>query len=154
MNLWHHQLLLEIMVWDDRKFPQESLYSFSLSVSIVKYWFTETKQRKHIPERLLSLIRVDSRELTVVILLGVGYKCPSSYHNFLQSKQYSRKKSRGQCPTLYWITRGVRQGWPLCKEKSSYYRLSLWTKLNVFSLLWTMNCDWDLKGVLFWWISK
>lgn len=37
MNLRHHRLLLEIMVWDGRKFPQESLYSFSLSISIVKY---------------------------------------------------------------------------------------------------------------------
>lgn len=73
-NLWHHQLLLEKMVWDGRKFPQETLNSFSLSISIIKYWFMEAKQSKDIPERILSLVRVDSRETTVVILLGVGWK--------------------------------------------------------------------------------
>lgn len=34
----------------------------------------EAKQSKDIPERILSLVRVDSRETTVVILLGVGWK--------------------------------------------------------------------------------
>lgn len=114
MNLWHHQLLLEKMVGYGRKFPQETLNSFSLSILIIKYWFMETKQSKHIPENRLSFIRVDSREITVVILLGVGYKWPNSYHKFLQSTWYNRKESRGQHPTLYWITRGVRGGWPQC----------------------------------------
>lgn len=67
----------------------------------------EAKQSKDIPERILSLTRVDSRETTVVILLGVGGLVAIITSS---RTRYDRKENKGQCPTLFCITRGVGGG--------------------------------------------